>query len=426
MNQEFFIGVITPWRITVGSAGHSTWHYALSCVDGFDVCHFGLKDNNRPDWIQPVFGKSLDRYIQSASPKSIRSLISRINKHHHQSGCVTIFEGSMYWAFVFLLLSKVLPSKIFICNLWPSYKYLELSEGKGFRSQVFKLSLKLLNRRKNLVLTVDTQALARKINSLLSVNLENFPVPTSLSFREVERKYRSHWNVLVNNRGIDFERLYSILQESCQQCTFHIPYNKSKYDELKSLFQYLPNIDLGDKYIGDAEFENYIDSFDHSIFLYTPIPMKKHDFSHFCASGKLLDVLVRQIPVSLPVGGEEWISIAMQWGRYSIFNIESNTSIVSEFNHPKFSGFPPKTTPNFTPYESLKRLERIYRTSSGLKDTSKSKSFYSASAAESLIVQFAIALFWLSASIISLFYSLMLSLKAIKKWVIGKNFGLRA
>jgi hypothetical protein len=83
------------------------------------------------------------------------------------------------------------------------------------------------------------------------------------------------------------------------------------------------------------------------IFLYKP---------SIDSSGKLLDALVRNIPVCLPRQSTEWVKIAQTDGRSFTYEWGSEIEVLKAFYHPNFSGNSLMHEPDFTPSKSLARM----------------------------------------------------------------------
>ena len=338
------------------AAGHHTWHSALNSVEICKVEHFGLRSDSNPIWIQQVFPNSVTKRFQILDPISFNSFLNRLRRNRTNQTCVVIFEGSLFWALILGLASLCDRNSVFICNLWPSHRYLDILRAKSYKSQWFKFTLYFLELFKRLQITVDTKALADLLSKSYNVTVKDFPVPSSLEYRKESRHSSKHYRVALLMRGVDLSRVGELLKDSCQLCTFHIGHPAGNDSTIRTFFQGFLNVEVGDRYIGEEDYQAYIDSFDHAILLYQPLPISPGSFSHFCASGKLLDLLLRRVPISIPDKGLEWINLAKQWGSYSLFDFESDESIKKELNHPKFTKEPSHHSLPFTPSGSVSTL----------------------------------------------------------------------
>ena len=353
---QFDITIIVPWIKVKNAAGHHTWHLALNSVEICKVEHFGLRSDSNPIWIQQVFPNSVTKRFQILSPISFNSFLNRLRRNRTNQTCVVIFEGSLFWALILGLTSLCDRNSVFICNLWPSHRYLDILRAKSYRSKWLKCTLSFLELFKRLQITVDTKVLADLLSKSYHVTIKDFPVPSSLEYRKESRSSSEHYRVSLLMRGVELSRAVKLLKDSCQMCTFHIGHPAGNASTIRTLFQGFLNVEVGDRYIGEEEYEAYIDSFDHAILLYQPLPISPGSFSHFCASGKLLDLLLRRVPISLPDKGLEWINLAKRWGSFSLFDFESDESIKKELNHPQFTKEPSHLSPPFSPSGSVSKL----------------------------------------------------------------------
>lgn len=359
IQNSFGLTWIAPWKVVKNAAGHHTWHQAINNVQVAKVRHFGMQDSSNPDWLQPLFNQSIKKRFQTVSPCLFHKLMKEIGQDKSKLRCVVIFEGSMFWAFLLAISSIFHPRVIFICNLWPSSKYLDLATSNFLSKKWMNFVLRVIGNFNRLQITVDTTVLAEFLCKEFSSDIKAFPVPSSLEFRLSERKDSLHKKVLLNIREFDLSRLRDILQNSCQHCVFHISYNKDNFAKLSEFFKNQKNLVIENVHVEVEQYESYIDSFDHAVFLYQPLALSPRSFSHFCASGRLLDVLLRRIPVSIPVEGVEWVDVARRWGSVSTFDFDSDLSVAKEFNHPNFSKTSYMTPPPFTPAGVVKQLSLL-------------------------------------------------------------------
>jgi len=354
---RFKLFLIAPFKVVKDAAGHHTWHEGLNRVKEYEVLHFGLDDPSNPEWIKPLFNQSIKRRFPTVDPLIFFKFLRKIRSSDFNMSCVAIFEGSLFWAFFMSSASLFHPNKVFVCNLWPSYKYLDLVKSNSLNGKVFRWCLRTFNRVPNLILTVDTKVLADLISQTSKAEIKVFPVPSSLNFRHETRFESEHKRVLLNLRGFDESRLMKAIKKSCPNCLFHVSFNKDRILQFNAKFGIINNLEMGSHHITPENYERYIDTFDHAVFFYQPLPSKPGEFSHYCASGRLLDVLLRRIPVSLPDKGSEWINIAQRWGKSSTFNFESDEEVEKALNHPVFTGCDPIEIPPFTPLGAIRELK---------------------------------------------------------------------
>ena len=346
--DPFNLAWIAPWVVVKDSAGHHTWHEAIHKIESANIRYFGLQNPSNPIWLQPLFNSSIKRRFKTISPFVFYKLSKQIRSKNLELNCVALFEGSFFWAFLMGFMSIVHPKAVYICNLWPASKYFDLANSSYAMKQQLRFCLKIVNAFSRLQITVETRVLADFLEDISGVSVKVFPVPSSLNYRIKERRRKSHSKVLLNIRQFDRLRLREVLQESCTKCSFHISSYKNDTDSLSDFLQNYKNVVI-ESHSTDDKYESYIDSFDHAVFLYQPIPLFPGSFSHYCASGRLQDVLLRRIPVSIPDKGKEWINLARRWGSLSTFDFDSNLSVASELNHPDFSGGTFTTPPHLRP-----------------------------------------------------------------------------
>jgi hypothetical protein len=262
-----------------------------------------------------------------------------------------MFEGSFLWVLLLKLLGRTIENSSIICNLFPaSGQEKLLFRASGIRPS-YKLLLKYFSSQKNLVLTFDTNLMQSKVNKALGEDViqGRFPLPSALDFKTAPaRTSKSHSRILVNMRNFDFEKLHKYLKSSCKDCVFVIPRGPLASEPLWNKFSSYQNVVFDKASVPLGEYQGYIDQFDYMIFLYEP---------SIDSSGKLLDSLVRNIPVCLPRQSTEWIEIAQEHGRLFTFEWGNEIEVFEAFCHPNFSGDYLTHEPDFTPSRSLTKMK---------------------------------------------------------------------
>ena len=365
LTTEKFI-FLAPWKVIPNEPRHNNWHYSLYSEAPSLIQYIGIIDKSTPRWIAPFFPlNQINRRLSYLSVRKILTLRGVIRKSirrcENQSTCkasLVIFEGNLFWAYLLAFLTFVLSDTRALCNLWPSSKYHTLITQKGLKSLFLRINLAILSRCSNLQLAFDTKQLVDFVEEVIDQKFRPFPVPSSFGYRFENRTQVIHKRVLVLCRNYNLNKLFLNLRYSCPKCEFHFEGGAIEkfFLDLNSV---ATNIRFNREAVPIESYEKYIDSFDHCILLYKPIAENSGQFSSFCASGKLLDVLLKRIPVSLPSAGIEWVSIASEWGEYHKYDWFDDSSINLAFNHPKFSGKWSEIEPTFTPKRSLEEIDRI-------------------------------------------------------------------
>ena len=238
---------------------------------------------------------------------------------------LAIYEGSLGWAWFLVCMGAATKSSKVFCNLFPASRIIPRVTSKNIKGHLNRLSIRILQRigENSLELSFDTRSAISAARNSGIMNIELFPLVSALEPRNLETKSKSHFTVLVNVRGINHEKIVNSLENSCKKCRFVFP---------NSAFLYLTefgftNVQVPLENIPKKDYERYIDSFDYMILLYAPA---------LDSSGKLLDAIVRDIPVCIPKQSVEMTAIATNWGRIHGFDLENDMSLSRIFSHPPF------------------------------------------------------------------------------------------
>jgi hypothetical protein len=137
---------------------------------------------------------------------------------------------------------------------------------------------------------------------------------------------------------------------SCKDCVFVFPRGPLASEPLWNKLNSYQNAVFDEASIPLEQYQDYIDQFDYMIFLYEP---------SIDSSGKLLDSLVRNIPVCLPRQSAEWVEIAQEHGRTFTYEWGGESEVLKAFNHPNFSGNYLTYEPDFTPSKSLAMMKSM-------------------------------------------------------------------
>ena len=277
-------------------------------------------------WIKELLPKSSQFQVPMVGLGSfiaIRKFI--LSNRGAGSTNLAIYEGSLSWAWFLVSLGATTRSSRVFCNLFPASRIIPRVTGKNIKGHLNRINIRVLQwiGKNSLVLSFDTQsAIAAARNSGIR-NIELFPLVSALEPRSLESKSKSHFTVLVNVRDINHEKIINSLENSCEKCCFVFP---------NSTFLYLTelgftNVQVPLENIPNKEYERYIDSFDYMILLYAPA---------LDSSGKLLDAIVRDIPLCIPKQSVEMTAIAAKWGRIHRFDPENEKSLSRVFSHPPF------------------------------------------------------------------------------------------
>jgi len=344
------------WRLVPEEPRHNTWHNALfdsSKLLNIDLNYIGLKNNLKTDWITQLLPDTVLKQFPYIDIFSFFNVIRTIKGSNKRKTLIYIFEGTIFWLFLFYLIKILVPNCIIVCNLFSSTRF-NKSFFKNDRIRIrYKIFFYLLKRyeKKNFVITFDTQIMADRASKITNYDFKRFPVPSSFSFRNSNNfNEESHHRVLVNMRGFDLENLHTLLKESCQYCKFVFPRGAINSTPLQNEFGKYKNALFDSNNIPVSDYKSYIDSFDYMIFLYMPI------FESINASGRILDAITRGIPVCVPKQHTESANISKLWGRTNLFDYTSFESMIKTFNHPIFSEKINKSEPPFTPKGAINDL----------------------------------------------------------------------
>jgi hypothetical protein len=156
-------------------------------------------------------------------------------------------------------------------------------------------------------------------------------------------------------RDISHEKIIKSLENSCEECCFVFP---------NSTFLYLAelgftNVQVPLENISRKDYEQYIDSFDYMILLYAPA---------LDSSGKLLDAIVRDIPICIPKQSVEMTAIAAKWGRIHRFDLGNEESLSRIFYHPPFED---KTSIEPNPFSPKALIAHLANVSSEIDRSGK-------------------------------------------------------
>jgi hypothetical protein len=195
--------------------------------------------------------------------------------------------------------------------------------------------------------------MSEKVNSSLSKSRKTtiFPLPSALPYLfEKNERIREHHRVLVNIRDFEISKLHELLKNSCPKCTFVLPRGPLASEPLSNQFGNYSNLYFDQANIPVEDYLQYIDQFDYMIFLYSP---------SINSSGRLLDAIVRRIPVCLPRESTEWCDIAREWGELHEYGWLNEAELSQNFNHPLFRSPTNKRVPSFTPSGSRFELSKF-------------------------------------------------------------------
>jgi len=402
---------IAKWRLVPDEPRHNTWHNALydSAKDSsVNLDYIGLRNTFKTDWITQILPDSILKQFPYIGPSSFNKVLKIIRGSEAQKTLVYIFEGTIFWLFFLWCIRSLIPNCLVICNLFSSTLY----DRKFFKANKVKIRyrwfFKFLNHCNpdNFLITFDTQLMADKANMITGCNFKKFPVPASFEFKPFSSfDEKAHHKVLVNMRGFSDEELHLLLENSCKLCTFVFPRGSLGSESLKYRFGRYINANFDEKVVPVSEWKDYIDSFDYMIFLYMPTVFPATNIS-----GRILDAVVRSIPVCVPSQLSECADIASKWGRANLFDCTSLGSLQKTFDHPVFTSLINFVEPPFTPAATVKKLFKLVKN----KKVSKIK-FY-------LLKSFLISLVLVLHSIISIILSFIFQLRVkIMNSILYKN-----
>lgn len=348
---------ITHWRLVPQEPRHNTFHnslYSESLNSGAHIKYFGLENNEMTNWIIPIWPDSVLKRFPYLNIKAFNTFASHLEELNGKPVVIYIFEGTISWM---LLLSVYLirfRNATLVCNLFSSSKYNDVLLGRnGAPRFKYRIFLQLFSKFPRIILTFDTSIMKERANLAFKADyFHTFPVTSSFPFQQERRVTPQHMNTLVNIRSFPKNELHQLLANSCKECTFTFPRGPLAEVSLKSEFSKYANAKFDESNISVAEYMDYFDQFDHIIFLYKP---------SLDASGKLLDAISRGISVSVPSESEEWVKIARMWGRSHNFSWGEMESIREAFCHPEISEPEKQGEPDFTPRNTLLRLQSFSR-----------------------------------------------------------------
>jgi hypothetical protein len=347
---------IGPWRIVPHEPRHNTFHMELKRIaptENINLTYLGLREMPEQDWMYQILPNSTLRKYVAIAPKRMREISDVLTKLTPHYKTIYMFEGSISWFITLNILSARSGNTTVICNLFSSGKYDQLLFTKGIKSYLFRSALRGISRisRHKAVVTFDTKLMSDKVQDLLGIHVEPFPVPSSFDFKIRNEATSKHSRVLVNIRGFNPSKLHQYLESSCRECIFVIPKGPitSGAVTLKEFVKYA-NLEFDEKNIGENEYAKYIDSFDYLIILYEP---------SINASGKILDAITRGVAVAVPQEATEWAQISRNWGKSHFFGWGNCDDEARLFQHPKFLGPSFSGEPPFTPRNSIKTLAQL-------------------------------------------------------------------
>jgi hypothetical protein len=325
----------------------------IAPTENINLTYLGLRDMPEQEWMCQILPNSILRKYVAISPKKIREISEILNKLSSQYKTIYIFEGSISWFITLNILSARSGNTTVICNLFSSGKYDQLLFTKGLKSHIFRSALLAISgiSREKAVVTFDTKLMSDKVQDLLGIHAESFPVPSSFDFKIRNETTSKHSRVLINIRGFNTSKLHQYLESSCPECRFIIPKGPITSGEITNEeFGKYTNLEFDKKNISESEYAEYIDSFDYLIIFYEP---------SINASGKILDAITRGVPVAVPKEAIEWAQISRSWGKSHFFSWQNSDDEAKLFQHPKFLAPISYGEPPFTPRNSIKTLARI-------------------------------------------------------------------
>ncbi len=347
---------IAGWKFVPAEPRHNTFHSALatkSDSDEINVRYLGLKNTFPADWILQVLPDTVLKRIPYISPLDYIRIKRGLDLDTSRRTVLYVFEGSLSWLLLLKLVTRMIPNSVLVCNLFPSSKYSNLFFRSDRETYVLKFLSWIIKNTNNLFITFDTKLMIEKVNSSFSKGQKTniFPLPSALPYL-LEKRLRNngHYRVLVNIRDFEISKLHELLQSSCPQCTFVLPRGTLASEPLSNEFGKYANLSFDLANIPVEDYLQYIDQFDYMIFLYSP---------SINSSGRLLDAIVRRIPVCLPRESTEWCDIAREWGELHDYGWSNRTEQSQNFNHPLFESPTNEGVPIFTPTGSRNELSKF-------------------------------------------------------------------
>jgi hypothetical protein len=344
---------IAAWKFVPSEPRHNTFHNSLSvCGDseGIKVNYLGLKNTYKANWIIQILPDTVLKRIPYMSPIHYLRVRKSLNVNFDSKSVIYVFEGTLSWLILLSLVSKFVPNSVLVCNLFSSSKYSKVFFSGRKMRRTYRVFFLIVRRMKNLYVTFDTALMVDKVNTALGVKLIGsvFPLPSALPYLQ-EKKYdpTGHHRVLVNLRDFEISGLHKLLNNSCLDCTFVFPRGPMASTPLSIEFGTYNNVEFDESNVAVEDYLEYIDQFDYMIFLYRP---------SIDSTGRLLDAIVRRIPVCVPIQSTEWCNIAREWGELHQYDWLSIDEKGENFNHPNFS-FPTSVKlPPFTPKGGIENL----------------------------------------------------------------------
>jgi hypothetical protein len=347
-----FIG-IAGWRFVPAEPRHNNFHQAISVEANsqhLPIWYLGLENTTKADWVTQVLPDTVLKRFPYVSPLEYSRIKRSLKLKREFKTVIYIFEGSFLWLILIKLLSSLIPNSAVVCNLFSSSKYSQALFNDGKIRTLYGLAFRALERFENVHLTFDTQLMTDKVNLALGRNQfqKVFPLPSALPYL-TEKKYspEGHHRVLVNMRDFEISTLHDLISGSCPDCTFVLPRGPLASTPLWFEFGKYPNLSFDVANIPVDEYLDYIDQFDYMIFLYRP---------SIDSSGRLLDAIVRRIPVCIPSQSTEWCSIARDYGELHQYDWLTKDGKQANFNHPSFSDAAIGKIPKFTPAGAIDSL----------------------------------------------------------------------
>lgn len=387
---------IAAWKFVPSEPRHNTFHQAISdeaAKQGLPMQYLGLKNTFKADWVNQVLPDTVLKRIPYISPRQLSKILRSLHSTKDTRTVIYMFEGSFTWLFLLSLISGLIPNSSVVCNLFPSSKYSRILYNKRGLRPLYSRVFLVISKFKNIHLTFDTELMIKKVNNSLGREQfgKIFPLPSALPYLdEPKNNPSSHHKILINMRDFNLGELHELISQSCKECTFVLPRGPMASTPLSHKFGQYSNLSFDERNIPVEDYLVYIDHFDYMIFLYKP---------SIDSSGKLLDAVVRRIPVCLPVQSTEWCSIAAKYGYLHEYDCLSIDAKVNAFNHPIFSEPASSEIPEFTPSGSLKNLAHYATPSFSQKNFLKGKLL--------LIFGLLIVLHWMVASTANIGFSLI-------------------
>ena len=344
---------IAAWKFVPAEPRHNTFHNSLAVwgnTEGVKVNYLGLKNTYKANWIIQILPDTVLKRIPYMSPINFFRVRKSLNVNFDSKTVIYVYEGTLSWLVLLSLVARFVPNSVLVCNLFSGSKYSRvLFSGTRIRLP-FRICFQIIRKMKNLHLTFDTALMVDKVNSALGRKQirHKFPLPSALPYLR-ERKYdpTGHHRVLVNMREFEISGLHELLVNSCLDCTFVFPRGPLASTPLSLEFGKYSNLVFDESNIAVEDYLAYVDQFDYMIFLYKP---------SMNSSGRLLDAIVRRIPVCVPIQSTEWCNIAREWGELHQYDWLSIDEKGENFNHPNFS-FPTSVkVPPFTPKGAIENL----------------------------------------------------------------------